>query len=91
MRVLKWIVERCDGTAGATSTALGAMPGWEDLVWTGMDGFSRAAFEELMRVDPIKWGDECQSHQELFDLLGDRVPVELTEVKDALRRAVSGS
>ncbi len=91
MRVLKWIVERCDGTAGATSTALGSMPGWEDLVWTGMEGSSRAAFEELMRVDPIKWGEECQSHQELFDLLGDRVPVELTEVKDALRRAVSGS
>ena len=88
MRVLKWIVERCDATAGATSTALGSMPGWEDLVWTGMEGSSRATFEELMRVDPIKWGAECQSHQELFDLLGDRVPVELTEVKDALRRSV---
>lgn len=88
MRILKWIVERCDGTAGATTTALGTMPRWEDLVWTGMDDFSRADYEELMRVDPVKWGGECQSHKELFDLLGDRIPGELAEAKASLEQSL---
>jgi phosphoenolpyruvate carboxykinase (GTP) len=90
MRVLKWIVERCDAASGATMTALGAMPRWEDLVWAGMDGFSREAFEELMVVDPSKWAVECHSHQELFDLLGDRMPDELVQAKVSLRGEFSG-
>ena len=51
MRVLKWVVERCNGNAGAVDTPLGHMPRYEDMEWQGLDGFSRGRFEQLVAVD----------------------------------------
>ena len=37
MRVLKWIVERCQESAGALESPLGWMPRHDDLDWIGLD------------------------------------------------------
>ena len=37
MRVLKWVVERCEGKARAAESALGMMPRYEDLDWRGLE------------------------------------------------------
>ena len=74
MRVLKWIVDRCSGKAGARETALGFIPRYEDLDWRGLEHFERARFEEITRVDEAAWSEELKAHDELFSRLGSHVP-----------------
>jgi phosphoenolpyruvate carboxykinase (GTP) len=74
MRVLQWIVERCQGRARGVETPLGTMPRYEDITWTGLEKVSPAQFDELERVDATAWRDELRAHDELFGKFGARVP-----------------
>ena len=76
MRVLKWIIERCEGHVNAVQTPLGWVPRYEDLRWDGLD-FSREQFSRVMRVDHDLWKRELGSHGELFEKLQERLPREL--------------
>ena len=84
MRVLKWIVERANGHAVSIESALGWMPRYEDLDWTGLDDFGPQRFQELMAVDREQWNAEIVSHEELFIKLYDRLPKELLAVRDLI-------
>jgi phosphoenolpyruvate carboxykinase (GTP) len=85
MRVLKWIVERCQGRAHAVETPLGWVPAYEDLDWAGLERFSREQFAAATAIRHDEWQDELASHDELFAKLGSRLPREL-----ALRREELG-
>src|SRR5262249_26521998 len=50
MRVLKWIVERVRGKAGAVDSPLGLMPRYEDITWSGLS-FDRSSFHTIMDID----------------------------------------
>ncbi len=50
MRVLEWIVKRTQGLAGATETAFGYSPSYQDLNWKGLS-MSEEAFQALMHID----------------------------------------
>jgi phosphoenolpyruvate carboxykinase (GTP) len=88
MRVLKWIVERCEGKAGAVDTPIGSMPRYEDLEWRGLDKVSRDTFDRLSAVDAALWREELKEHAELFSKLQSRLPREMTEQREALERAL---
>jgi len=77
MRVLQWIVERCQGRARGVETPLGTMPRYEDVNWQGLDNVTPAQYAELSRIDPDAWQDELKSHDELFEKLGKRLPAAL--------------
>ncbi len=77
MRVLRWIVERCQGRAGGAQTPLGIMPRFADLDWTGLEKLSAAQYAELTRIDTPDWKDELHSHDELFGKLGSHLPAPL--------------
>jgi phosphoenolpyruvate carboxykinase (GTP) len=74
MRVLQWVVERCQGLGRGVETPLGTMPRYEDLTWTGLDKLSAAQFAELERVDNGAWREELSAHDELFGKFGARLP-----------------
>jgi phosphoenolpyruvate carboxykinase (GTP) len=74
MRVLRWIVERCQGQARGVETPLGTMPRYEDLTWAGLEKLSAAQFAELERIDSGAWREELSAHDELFGSFGSRVP-----------------
>ncbi len=83
MRVLKWIVDRVRGRAGATESPLGWMPRYEDLEWNGLE-FDRKKFNALMAVDTNVWKQEILSHEELFEKLYDRLPREFANMRQLL-------
>jgi phosphoenolpyruvate carboxykinase (GTP) len=76
MRVLKWIVERCAGRAGARETPLGYAPDYRDLDWSGMS-FDEARFRQATTVDEVQWQRELTSHDALFAKLGAKQPSQL--------------
>jgi len=74
MRVLQWIVERCQDRAEGVDTPLGTMPRYEDLTWAGLEKLSPAQFAELERIDSGAWKEELSAHDELFGKFGSRLP-----------------
>ncbi len=84
MRVLKWVVERCDGKAHAKETPIGWVPEFADLLWTGMEGFGREKFARISGVEPEQWGKELKMHDEILNALANRLPRELRLRREAL-------
>lgn len=91
MRMLKWIVERCKGRAGATESVLGWMPRRSDIDWTGFARLSDAQYAELMSVDRELWIKELALHETLFESLRDKLPKELPLKRELLLATLSRS
>ncbi|WP_312970959.1 phosphoenolpyruvate carboxykinase domain-containing protein, partial [Acinetobacter gerneri] len=87
MRVLEWIINRCEGRANAVETPIGLVPTYADLNWTGTD-FSQADFDLVTAQNKDQWVKELESHTELFNKLGERLPAALKERQAALLEAV---
>lgn len=77
-RVLKWIFERCEGTAEAIDTPIGHVPTMGSLDLSGLD-VDDDATAELLRVDIDGWLQEIPLIKEFYDTFGDRMPPELYE------------
>lgn len=83
-RVLKWIFERCEGTAAAVATPIGRLPtpGALDLQGLRLDA---DAVEQLLAVDREGWKTEVESIAAFYRTIGDRLPPALAEQLEALR------
>jgi phosphoenolpyruvate carboxykinase (GTP) len=88
MRVLEWIVERCQGTAHAQKTALGYVPEFDDLNWQGLE-FGREKFSNVVSIDQADWKQELAMHDELFKKLEGFVPAELAQKRRALQERLA--
>ena len=77
MRVLKWVVERCQGRASARETAIGWVPDYDDMEWKGLESFTPERFRAVMAIKHDEWELELTAHDELFDTLKNRLPREL--------------
>ncbi|MCC6977574.1 MAG: phosphoenolpyruvate carboxykinase (GTP) [Candidatus Melainabacteria bacterium] len=89
MRVLKWISDRVHGKAGAAQTFLGFMPRHKDIDWSGIQNFDQDQFDDLMHIDKELWHRELESHDELFDRMDERMPRELTLIREMLKLSLS--
>jgi phosphoenolpyruvate carboxykinase (GTP) len=75
-RVLAWIFDRCENTAGATETPIGFVPGSDDLDVDGLD-VAPAAVQDAVRVDADEWRTELPLIREHFEALGEKMPTPL--------------
>jgi phosphoenolpyruvate carboxykinase (GTP) len=78
-RVLKWIFERCEGTAKAVETPIGNLPAPQAIDTNGLAGVTPENLAELLRVDVEGWLTETPMIAQHFDQFGDRMPRELRE------------
>jgi phosphoenolpyruvate carboxykinase (GTP) len=83
MRVLQWIVDRCEGHGQAHATPIGLVPRYEDLHWEGSD-FSAEQFDKVISLDVDAWKRELASHDELFAKIADKLPAMLLNQRQAL-------
>lgn len=77
MRVLDWIIERCDDNADAVETAIGYEPKPEDINIEGLEGFDAAAIADLLTVDKELWLEEVKGIKEFYAKFGDKLPAAL--------------
>ena len=76
MRVLKWIIDRCEGAGGAIKSPIGLIPGIHDLDLNGLD-IDHKCVDELLEIDHGQWATELDQQQKFYDSLGGVVPEEL--------------
>ena len=83
MRVLLWILDRCDGKAEAVETPIGFVPKAEDIDIEGLD-LSLDTIKELLTVDKASWLEDVANIKEFYAQIGDHMPKELYEELDKL-------
>ena len=83
MRVLLWILARCEGKADAVETAIGYVPKPEDINIDGLD-ISIDTIKDLLTVDKAAWLADVENIKEFYKLVGDHVPAEMNEELAAL-------
>jgi phosphoenolpyruvate carboxykinase (GTP) len=88
-RVLKWIFERCEGTANAVETPIGSLPTHDSLDLDGLN-LDPAALDSLLTVDRGGWLQELPLIREYYAQFGDRMPGELSSLVDHLEEALQG-
>ena len=89
IRVLRWIIDRCKGTAKARETVIGLLPHADDLDTQGL-GLAPGALSELLAVDAPLWKTEFEGIATYLGEFGKRVPQALnTELAAALTRVAA--
>ena len=85
MRVLMWILSRCENKAEAKQTPIGYVPYEKDINLEGTD-ISEQTLADLLSIDTQSWKDDIANIKEFYALVGDRVPAELKEELEALEK-----
>ena len=78
MRVLDWILQRCEETVDADETAIGYVPKPEDINLEGC-GVDEETLKGLLNVDTETWKKEAEGIKEFYKKFGDKLPKELEE------------
>lgn len=78
LRILEWILDRCNNRAEAVKTPIGYVPTPGSLDLTGLH-LSREALQKLLEVDRFDWLQEMQSQKEFLATFGDRLPPQIQE------------
>jgi phosphoenolpyruvate carboxykinase (GTP) len=88
LRVLRWIIDRCEGRVGARSTPIGLLPHPGDIDTRGLD-VSEATLDSLLAVDAGQWRREMDDVGGYLEAFGNRLPERLREEHAAVRAALA--
>jgi len=87
LRVLKWVLERCEGRGSATETAIGSVPTKSALDLHGVD-LSDSAVSQLLRVDPAEWAEAVHGQENFFESFGNHLPPGILAEHDDLAHRI---
>jgi phosphoenolpyruvate carboxykinase (GTP) len=90
LRVLAWILDRCQGRVGAVDTPIGHMPRPGDLNTAGLD-ISPEALAELTAVPNAAWRQEIANLREYLLEYGSHLPAAMLAEADQLERRLAAS
>ena len=83
MRVLDWILQRCEDKVDARETAIGYVPYAKDINIEGLD-ITVDTIEDLLSVDKESWLEDVENIKAFYAQVGDRVPNTMYEELAAL-------
>jgi phosphoenolpyruvate carboxykinase (GTP) len=91
MRVLDWILQRCEDAVDAVESPIGYLPKPEDINIEGLEGITLDTIKGLLEVDKDTWKQEAKGIEEFYAKFGYRLPKELRKelktLKSNLRKA----
>ena len=86
LRVLQWILDRCDGKVDAKETAIGYVPYADDINIEGIeDEVSKESLASILEVDKDLWIDETKGIEEFYAKFGDKMPATLIAELETLK------
>ncbi|MEG2188147.1 MAG: phosphoenolpyruvate carboxykinase (GTP), partial [Clostridia bacterium] len=89
LRVLMWIVDRCNGKATAKETPIGFVPSAADINIEGLKDINLDTVEGLLEIDKKLWLEDAEGVAELYAMFGDRLPKELAKQLDDQKARLS--
>ena len=84
MRVLLWILDRCEGKVDANITPIGYVPNAEDIDVEGLEGVDLDTIKALLEVDVDSWLADVENIKEFYAQVGARVPTAMYDELAAL-------
>ena len=91
MRVLLWILDRCEGKVGANITPIGYVPNAEDINIEGLDDVTLDTIKELLTVDVDSWLADVENIKEFYAQVGARVPQTMYDELAALEARLNAA
>ena len=89
LRVLEWILKRCEGEVDAKETAIGYVPYAEDINLSGIeDEVSMDTLKSILEVDNDLWKEEADGIGEFYAQFGDKLPETLKNELDSLKASL---
>ena len=85
MRVLMWILDRCEGKADAVETPIGFEPKPEDINIEGLD-IDLDTIKGLLDVDKDLWKEDAAGIEEFYQKFGEKLPKELKAELETLKK-----
>ena len=87
LRVLDWIIDRCEGKVGADETAIGYLPKAEDINLEGLEGeVTVDSLKSILDVDKALWAEDAKGIEEFYGKFGDKLPKELRAELETLKK-----
>lgn len=84
LRVLEWIIKRCDGEVDAIETPIGYVPKVADINLDGLD-FELDTLKSILEVDNELWRKEAEGITEFYKKFGDKLPKKLEKELKGLK------
>ena len=91
MRVLMWILDRCEGKVDADITPIGYVPKAEDINIEGLADVSLDTIKDLLTVDVESWLEDINNIKEFYALVGERVPQTMYDELAALEARLNAA
>lgn len=88
MRVLLWILDRCEGKVDAKETAIGFVPNADDINIKGID-ITDSELKEILSIDKNLWKDEVEGIEKFFSKFKNKLPKELKQELENLKNRLA--
>ena len=89
LRVLDWIIDRCDGKVDAQETEIGYIPYAKDINIEGLEGeVSEESLASILKVEKELWQDDAKGIEEFYAKFGDKLPAVLANELETLKKNV---
>ena len=91
MRVLMWILARCEGKVDADISPIGYLPKAEDINIEGLEDVTLDTIKDLLSVDVESWLADVENIKEFYAQVGARVPETLYDELAALEARLNAA
>lgn len=85
LRVLEWVINRCEDKTSANKTPIGYVPFASDINIQGL-GINNSQLDSLLAVDDDLWKKEVQDIESFYEKFGDELPAELKNELSKLKQ-----
>jgi len=88
LRILEWIINRCDGKVDANEVEIGYIPNAEDINIEGLDDVTIDDLKEMLSIEKDLWNTEAEGIEEFYAKFGNKVPAELKASLETLKKNI---